>query len=446
MTNRKLLAGLALGAVLVAAAACGGGGTTGGQTGGADKCKSDKFGCVTVAAGAPINFGSIASVTGGTAALGTDSNNGVKLAMDYLDGNFDGKQGTLLDHPVKLTVGDETDPTSGQCGKAGGQTSATKLAADPTVVAVIGTNCSSSALGVSDTILGNKGIVLISPSNTSAKLTDPSFHNPFYFRTAQNDAIQAKVVADFVFNELGIKTAATMNDGGPYTAGLTLGFSNFYKKLGGTVTADEAFDPTTTDFKPLLTSIAQGKPGLIYFPDFNPPCSLISIQAKQISALEGVKLMGSDGCNEAAFFKTAKSAGDGVYLSSPIASPGAGSALFDQFQTAYKAQYGTPQASFGPNAFDAFNLLKVAIEKVAIKGTDGSLKIPRTALRDALLQVKDYEGITGPLTCIDSGDCQSQLAVNIGVYQSPNAPTNEAATSKDPIFQEKFSLTEALAG
>ena len=446
MKNRTMLAGLALAAALVTLAAACGGTKAGGGGGGTDKCKSDKFGCVTINAGDPINFGAIASVSGSTAALGTDSDNGVKLAMDYLDKNFDGKNGTLLGHPVKLTIGDETDPTSGQCGKAGGQTAATKLAADPTVVAVIGTNCSSSALGVSDTILGNKGIVLISPSNTSAKLTDPTFHNPFYFRTAQNDAIQAKVVADFVYNELKITSAATMNDGGPYTSGLTLGFGTFFKALGGNVTADEAFDPTTTDFKPLLTSIAQGKPGLIYYPDFDPPCALISIQAKQIPALSGVKLMGSDGCNEAAFFKTAKSAANGVYLSSPVASPGASSALYTQFQTAYKAQYGTPQASFGPNAFDAFNLLATAIQKVAIKGSGGSLQVPRTALKDALLQIKDYEGITGPLTCIDTGDCQSQLAVNIGVYLSPNAPTNSAAKNTDPIFQEKFSLTDALKG
>ena len=447
MKKSKILTGLALGAVLVMVAAACGGSSNPSSSGGTDKCKSDKFGCVTIKAGDPINFGAIATVSGSTAALGTDSDNGIKLAMDYLDKNFDGKNGTLLGHPVKLTIGDETDPTSGQCGKAGGQTAATKLAADPTIVAVIGTNCSSSALGVSDTILGNKGIVLISPSNTSAKLTDPSFHNPFYFRTAQNDAIQAKVVADFVYTNLGIKSAATMNDGGPYTSGLTLGFGNFFKALGGTITADEAFDPTTTDFKPLLTSISQSKPGLIYFPDFDPPCALIAIQAKQVAGLgSAVKLMGSDGCNEAAFFKTAKSAANGVYLSSPIASPGATSALYTQYQAAYKAQYGTPQASFNANAFDAFNLLATAIQKVAIKGSDGSLSVPRTGLRDALLGIKDYQGLTGPLTCINTGDCQSQLAVNIGVYLSPNAPTNSAATNTDPVFQEKFSLTDALQG
>jgi branched-chain amino acid transport system substrate-binding protein len=445
--SRYLAAAAVLVSLTLVAGACSKKEATTTTSGGEATCAKDKFGCVTVKAGAPINFGAIQTISGSTKALGTDEIHGIQLAIDNLDGTFDGKPGSLLGHPATLIQGDETDPSSGQCGKAGGQTAATKLAADPTIVAVIGTSCSSSALGVADTILGNKGITLVSASNTSARLTTPQEHNPFYFRTAQNDAIQAKVVADFVYTELGIKTAATMNDGGPYTSGLTQGFGTFFKKLGGTITADEAFDPTVKDFKPLLTSIAQGHPGMIYFPDFDPPCALIAIQAKQIPALAGTaKLMGSDGCNEAAFFKTAKSAANGVYLSSPIPTSVSQAPTFDEYQAAYKAQYGTPTASFNANAFDAFQIVLAAIKKVAIKAPDGSLQIPRTALQKAMYQTKDYQGLTGPLTCISTGDCQSQLAVNIGVYQGPNSPVNPDATSKDPIFSEKFNLQEALSG
>ena len=38
----------------------------------------------------------------------------------------------------------------------------------------------------------------------------------------------------------------------------------------GTITAIEAINSADTDFKPLLTSIAQGNPDVLYFPDFNP--------------------------------------------------------------------------------------------------------------------------------------------------------------------------------
>ena len=78
MKKSKILTGLALGAVLVMVAAACGGSSNPSSSGGTDKCKSDKFGCVTIKAGDPINFGAIATVSGSTAALGTDSDNGIK--------------------------------------------------------------------------------------------------------------------------------------------------------------------------------------------------------------------------------------------------------------------------------------------------------------------------------------------------------------------------------
>src|SRR2546428_2847785 len=85
-----------------------------------------------------------------------------------------------------------------------------------------------------------------------------------------------------------------------------------------------------------------------------------------------------------------------------------------------------------------------AIKKAAIKNADGSLSIPRTALKDAIFQTKDFQGITGPLTCISTGDCQSQSAVNIGVFQSPDVPTNPATPDAKAIFSENITLSQAL--
>jgi branched-chain amino acid transport system substrate-binding protein len=442
--TRKSLAIVALfGALMLTAAACSNNKTTaggGGGGGGTDQCQTDRFGCVTYRPGEPIRIGTLLAISGDVATLGLDSFHGAQLGVDYLDGKFDEKPGQLLGHEVNLQSEDDL------CSKDGGQAGGTKLAADPTILSVIGTSCSSSALGVADKILGDKGILLISPSNTAAGLTSLTGHNAFYLRTAQNDAIQARVVADFVSKQ-GIGKAATIHDESPYATGLTDGFKSFFEKRGGQVVAAEAITSTDTDFKPLLTSIAQSAPELIYLPDFNPACALIAKQAKDIPALANVKLMGSDGCNASTFFDQAGKAGDGFLLSSPIASPGASSGgISKQYNDAYRAQYGNPTASFNANAFDAFNILVQAIKKVAIKGSDGSVTVPRRALRDAIFQTKDYQGVTGPLTCIDTGDCQSQLAVNIGVYESPNAPTNPDTPDAKAIFSETFTLQDALAG
>ena len=45
-----------------------------------------------------------------------------------------------------------------------------------------------------------------------------------------------------------------------------------------------------------------------------------------------------------------------------------------------------------------------AIEAVAFT-EGGTTYIPRTALRDAFLATSGYEGITGTLTCNETGDC-----------------------------------------
>ena len=262
MKNRKYFAMLALlGALSLIAAACSddGGTTTGGSgatsaTGGAVDCASDEFGCVEIAAGDPIQLASLLSITGDTAFLGTDSNNGILLALDYLDDKFDGTPGQLLGHDVTLQQEDDG------CSAEGGQAGATALAANPDIVAVIGTSCSSAALGVADTILGDKGMILISPSNTNPGLTSEEAHQPFYLRTAHNDKIQGAIVADFVFTKLGIDTAATINDESPYADGLAAAFRDNFEALGGTITDTEQVNSGDTDLGPVFTNIAADQP------------------------------------------------------------------------------------------------------------------------------------------------------------------------------------------
>ncbi|HEV8163849.1 MAG TPA: ABC transporter substrate-binding protein, partial [Actinomycetota bacterium] len=114
--------------------------------GASSACTQDQFGCLTVGSGEPIKIGTLLSITGDNPALGVDSQRGVILAVDNLDGKLDGKPGQLMGHNIQLVNTDET------CSKAGGQAGATKLAADPKLLSVIGTSCSSAALGVADTI------------------------------------------------------------------------------------------------------------------------------------------------------------------------------------------------------------------------------------------------------------------------------------------------------
>jgi branched-chain amino acid transport system substrate-binding protein len=446
MKNRKYLAMVALlGALMLVAAACGddNGGETGGgggtsATGGAVDCASDEFGCVEVAAGDPIQLASLLSISGSTAFLGTDSAHGVELAIDYLDGTFDGTPGQLLDHDVTLQQEDDG------CSAEGGQAGATALAANPDIVAVIGTSCSSAALGVADTILGDKGILLFSPSNTNPGLTSEEAHQPFYARTAHNDKIQGAIVADFVFTKLGIDTAATINDESPYADGLAAAFRDNFEALGGTITDTEQVSSTDTDLGPVMTNIAATDPGVVYGPNFNPVCALSYTQGSDILA-KGTIQIGSDGCLESSFLDTVGKpiAGADYYASSPDTSAyQSGDFYKNEYLPAYTDQFGKPTSVFNAHAYDATNVLFDAIEAVAVDDGSGNLTIPRTALKDAVLATTGYEGMTGTITCTPLGDCATD--VTIGVFQYDHWPVEGGVDPTDPVFSETKSLDEVL--
>ncbi len=101
----------------------------------------DEFGTVEIAADEPISIGTLLVISGADVALGQDSQNGAVLASDYLDGTFDGTDGSSSTTTSSWTHEDDL------CSAEGGQAGATALAADPSIVAVIGTSCSSAALG-----------------------------------------------------------------------------------------------------------------------------------------------------------------------------------------------------------------------------------------------------------------------------------------------------------
>jgi branched-chain amino acid transport system substrate-binding protein len=359
---------------------------------------TDPIGCVKVGPTDPIHIAYLLVVAGPNSALGIDSRNGVEIAIDDAGGK-------ILGHTIKF------DGEDGGCSADGGTSAGTKLAADPTIVAVIGTSCSSEARAA-EPLLSAAGFVTISSSNTAPDLTDPTNpnHYPGYFRTAHNDNIQGAAAADFAFNFLKITKAATIHDGSLYAKSLTQVFADNFTKLGGTVTLQTSVTIGQTDMSSVLAQIATGSPQLIYFPIFLPEGAFLVQQAKTTPGLEKTQLMGADGLYSPDVMKTAGDPVEGFMVSSPIVQ----GAAYDAFVAKYQAKFGTlPVNIFHAHAYDGFNIVKAAIEKVAVQESDGTLYIPRQGLRDAVAATKDFQGLTGVLTCSVNGDCANPI---IGVY------------------------------
>jgi branched-chain amino acid transport system substrate-binding protein len=421
-----------LSAVALLAAACAEEDGGGGGGDGAAECPDTEIGCVEVGADEAIRIGSILTISGDTASLGLDSQHGIELALDYRDGTFDGTPGQVAGHDVEFQHED------GGCAAEGGTAAGQLLASDPTIAAVIGTSCSSEALGAADQILSDEGIILISPSNTSPALTDPATRQPFYFRTAHNDSIQGAAAAQFAAEELGATTAATIHDGSPYADGLQQVFCDvFTSQYGGECTTQEAIQVGDTDFAPLLTSIAADSPDALFFPIFLPEGGLITAQARENPDFDDVALIGADGLFTPDFIDSAgEDNAEGVYMSGPSLEF-SGDFYEGEFLPAYEEQFGEePTAVFHAHAFDATNMLFDAIEAVAVETDDGGLLIPKTQLRDELGSTSGFEGITGSLTCDENGDCQQTATMAMNIVENGDF---------NPIFEATLDLAETQA-
>ena len=361
----------------------------------------DKIGVVKIKKGDPIHIACWMVVAGPDASLGTDTKRGVEIAVDDVGGK-------LLGRAIKITTQDTG------CNAEGGQAAATKLASDPSIVAAVGSNCSSEARPGAP-ILWKAGIATVSPSNTAPYLTDPKRGPEYngYLRTAHNDKVQGAVAAEFAIKKLNVKRAATIHDGSVYAEQLQAVFAETFKKLGGTITAQEAVAPTDTDMRPVLTKIATGKPEFIYYPIFIAAGGHITRQVKEVAGLEKVGLMGADGIFSPDFYKAAGDTAIGMYHSSPDFS--AFAAGYKDFLAKHQKKYGEkPLAPFHAHGYDAAMIIFAAIKKVGKTGPDGALYIGRQQLRDALYATKDFKGLTGNVTCDKYGDCADpRIAVYI---------------------------------
>ncbi|NOZ49385.1 MAG: ABC transporter substrate-binding protein, partial [Chloroflexi bacterium] len=243
-------------------------------------------------------------------------------------------------------------------------------------------------------------------------LTDPATHQAGYLRTAHNDKVQGRAMAEFAYNVVGARTAATIHDGSPYAEQLQQVFADVFTELGGTIVAQEAVNVGDTDMRPVLTSIAVNNPDYLYYPIFIAEGGFITRQAKEVAGMENTVLAGSDGMISPDFLAAAGDAAEGMYISGPNLA--FESVLGKHFLEAHLAKYGEdPLSAFHAHAYDATNMLLNAVEKVAVQDADGNLYVGRQALRDALFATKDMPGITGNLTCTEYGDCADpQIVIN----------------------------------
>ena len=356
------------------------------------------LGAVTLEQGEAVQIRLLASVTVAP-SLGAVSRQGAELAAEDM-GSVRGRQ---------IELG---DPVDTMCSPEGGRSSALGIVADPQVAGVIGTNCSAAAVAASP-VISDAGLVMISPSNTSPRLTSDlagnanADYHPGYFRVSSNDLHQARALSDFVYNQLALRRVATVHDGDPYTSALVEAFANAFSGLGGEVPAKAEIEKGETDMTEVLEEFAAAGPDAIFFPLFVTEGSAFADQARAFEGLEGTTLISAAALLDSEFLETPQS--EGMYFAGPESDFRSNvneqtGRSGGQVLAAYEARHGGfPPSPYWAHVYDATTMLLSAIESVAVE--DGErLHIDRAALRQQV-GTTAMNGLIGAISCDEFGDC-----------------------------------------
>jgi len=320
-----------------------------------------------------IRIGEYGSLTGAQATFGTSTDNGIKLAVDEINGT-----GGINGKTLKLTAyDDQGDP-------AEAAVVVTKLITQDQVQVVLGEVASSLSLAAAPICQQNK-IPMISPSSTNPKVTQVG---DYVFRVCFIDPFQGQVMSDFAMKNLKAQTAAILRDQkSDYSMGLADFFVKRFKEKGGTIVSDQSYVAGDVDFKSQLTNIRGQKPDVIFVPGYYGEVGLIAKQARELGVK--VALLGGDGWDSSKLYEIGGAALDGCYFSSHY-SPESTDPKVQDFVKKYQTKYGQVPDALATLGYDSMGVLAEALKNAKSLG--------EADIRDAIAATKAYAGVTGSIS------------------------------------------------
>lgn len=329
-----------------------------------------------------LRIGAIVEMTGEMPAVGASSRNAAELAVSVLNAaggiTVAGKV-----YKIELVVEDNAAKPDQSAAAAN------KLITQDNVLAIVGPNASLGAIPASE-IAEASQTLLITPWSTNPKTTldnRTGLPKKYVFRACFTDPFQGQVLARFMMEKLGAKTAGVLYDvASEAPKSQAELFRTTFEELGGRVAAFETYTTGDRDFSAQLTKIKSVNPDVVFLPAYYNDVGLIAQQARR----QGIDqpLVGSDAWSSPELIKLSEGAVEGAYFAnhyaSDIATPAA-----KKFIDAYQQKYGNAPDDVAALTYDSFGLLFEALRNASSP--------ERQAVRDAMASVSGYTGVTGDI-------------------------------------------------
>jgi branched-chain amino acid transport system substrate-binding protein len=321
--------------------------------------------------------GGIFSITGPASYLGEPERNTLQMLVDDMNA-----KGGIAGQPVKVVIyDDEANVTKARLN-------AEKLMTSDKALAIIGPSLTHTSMTVLE--VTQKAKVPLISCAAGVGITAPAKDRQWVFKTAQTDQMAVNRIYQYLQKQ-GLTKLAIL------TVSTGFGISGKEQleaqapKYGLTIVANEVFGEKDTDMTPQLTKIRGTDAQAVICWGTGPAPALVAKNMKQLGFT--IPLVQSHGAASKKFIELAGDAADGIIM------PAGKLAIFKQlpdtdpakkvcqtYEDMYQKKFNAPASSFGGYAYDAMQMLKMAIEK---SGAD------KAKIRDALEQTKNYVGVSG---------------------------------------------------
>ncbi len=351
------------------------------------------LGCGFSASGQEIPIGFFAPITGPAAADGASAKNSVELGLKEVNdsGGIKGKK-------VQLVVYDDRFKTEEAVAIAN------KLIEKDKVVGVV-SGSYSNPTRVAAPIFQKAGVPMVAAYAVHPDVTwDPKQKKPndFIFRNGFLAEIEGAAAAEFAVKNLKSKKIALIFMDNDFGRSISSGFAERAEKLGATVPTRQMYKfPGEKDFRPFLTRIKEGAPDLIFAAGYYNEAASIVRQSKELGMTSPI--MGEEGFDSPKFLEIAGPAAEGVVIATNLDRDDP-RPIVQNFLKNYRNAYKEDADMVGASSYDAFMVLVDAVRR---GGAD-----PK-AVQKALVETKDYNGLTGKISRFVQGEVVKPVQIQI---------------------------------
>ncbi len=295
---------------------------------------------------------------------------------------------TALGKKIELVIVDN------KSDKVEAANAVTRLIEKEKVVAIIGSWGSSLSMAAGPIAKDNQ-IPVVAPSATNPLVT---LGNDYYFRVCFIDPFQGKVMANYVYNDLGARKAAIIKEvSNDYAVGLAKFFIDTFTELTGDpdcIVANVDYQTGDQDFSAQVQTAAQNKPDVIFAPGNFTESALIIKQARDQGI--DIPIYGGDTWEAPEFLEIGGKAVEGTVISTFFTSEVPITEESEVFLNEYRKKHNIEPSSVAALGYDAYLVIRDAIERA---GSTDPVKI-----RDEIAKTKDFIGAAGIITLDENGD------------------------------------------